>query len=143
MIIPSNEKIDFKVRVRGANNQNIFRFNEINSTRLKHLSLCICKKLNLDRFNTTINYSIPYQDNGKISEILTLRQLQLKNGDTIHAEVERTHASQLLTSKRTVPVIRTNKGSKKKRIAEFAEHQRRANKELFKDSLFGLSLILG
>lgn len=96
MIIPSNEKISFKVRVRGANTQNVFRFNEINSTRLKHLSLMICKKLNLDRFNSIIKYSMPSKDLGKISEITTLRQLQLQNGDILQAEIERTHASHLI-----------------------------------------------
>lgn len=85
-----DKTINFTIRVEKARKKKI-KLSKPCRTRLRHISLIICKMLHLDRFNTRIKYHKPGFNN-KISEITTLRQLNLKNGDTIIAEINRTHA---------------------------------------------------
>lgn len=80
--------IDFKVRLTKSN--KTFRFSMSHVTRLRHISIQMCKLLNLDRFNTKIVYSIPHFPH-KVSETSTLRHLKLKNGSIINAEVKSTN----------------------------------------------------
>lgn len=126
--------------------KKVFRFRKINSTRLKHLSLAICKLLNLDRFNTTISYASQSQPFVKLSEILTLRQLNLKNGDKVYASIDRTHASALLNKTSLMAKVHglelqnDPQNFKVQTFMPSEEALEQTNK--FKDSLFGLNMLI-
>ena len=70
MIKVNDKIINFKVKV--LKSKKTFKFSMSHITRLKHVSLIVCKMLNLDRFNTTISYTLAQFPN-KITEVSTLR----------------------------------------------------------------------
>ena len=60
-----------------------------NTTFLKEVAIQLCKVLDLDRFNTTINFFSSSRPE-PLSEIMSLRQMRLPNGGVLVARVKST-----------------------------------------------------
>jgi len=87
MIKVQDQIINFRVQL--SKTSKVFSLSLSHVSRLKHISLMICKAMNLDRFNTKIRYSIPGFIHS-ITEVSTLRQLKIKDGMVITAEITST-----------------------------------------------------
>ena len=79
------------IKVKIAKSKKKVSIQIINTARLKHVSMMLCKLLKFDRFDTTITYEFPEFPH-PINETTTLRQLSIRDGETIIATIERTNA---------------------------------------------------
>lgn len=82
--------IKFKVKIEKSD--KILTLQKPGKTRLREISIIICKLLTLDRFDTDIAYNID-QFAHKISETTTIRQIHLKKKNfTLRANIRATPA---------------------------------------------------
>lgn len=77
--------IQFTVKLIGST--KIIPFNQPNLLKLKELAIIICKKLDIDRFNTSITFY--NSDNRPLNIIQNLEQIQLNKNDTLYAKVKK------------------------------------------------------
>lgn len=81
---PIQEYIDFTVKIAKSNKS--IRLSLINTTKLEKISHMLSKKLGLNKNLTKICYS-KFEFPHPMSGIHTLRQINLRNGDILNADI--------------------------------------------------------
>lgn len=80
--------VNFFLQLEGVGNRSI-PLNLPNTTTMKQISHILCKRLNMDRFNTKIEYFGGRRRN-PLSDICSLRQVPVNTGDKLFARIQNT-----------------------------------------------------